>query len=75
MKVDDKLVTIREYPAMSMEDAIVAAIRAGRDGAAALVCAPTVSPTIEKVLYIPVATIMPKKSVARAIELATKKMR
>ncbi|MDI6860203.1 MAG: helix-turn-helix domain-containing protein [Methanocellales archaeon] len=74
-KVDDKPIAIREYPAMSMEDAIVAAIRAERDGAAALVCAPIVSPTIEKVLHIPVATIMPKKSVARAIELAAKKMR
>ncbi|VVB85736.1 Helix-turn-helix [uncultured archaeon] len=74
LKVGGKLLTIREYSATSMEDAIVAAIRAERDGAKALVCAPIVSTTVEKVLRIPVATIMPKDSLIAAIELAAKKM-
>jgi len=75
MKIDGKLITIREYSATSMEEAIVAAIRAERDGAASLVCAPIVSPTVEKVLTIPVATIMPRDSLLTAIKLAAKKMR
>jgi predicted transcriptional regulator len=74
LKVGGKLLTIREYSATSMEDAIVAAIRAERDGAKALVCAPIVSTTVEKVLRIPVATIMPRDSLIAAIELAAKKM-
>jgi predicted transcriptional regulator len=75
MKIDGKLITIREYSATSMEEAIVAAIRAERDGAASLVCAPIVSPTVEKVLTIPISTIMPRDSLLAAIKLAAKKMR
>lgn len=73
MKISGKEVTIREYPANSMEETIIAAIKAERDGASAVVCAPIVSPTIEKILRIPVATIMPKDSVMEAIKLAAKK--
>ncbi len=74
LKVKGRLLTIREYSATSMEEAIIAAIRAERDGAKAVVCAPIVSTTVEKVLRIPVATIMPRDSLIEAIELAAKKM-
>jgi predicted transcriptional regulator len=74
MKVGDKLLTLREYSATNIEEAIIAAVRAERDGASALVCAPIVSPTVEKLLTIPVATIIPKDSVLRAIEVAAKKI-
>ena len=73
-KIGDTLYTIREYSATSMEEAIIAAIRAERDGAKALVCAPIVSPTVEKILRIPVATIMPKGSLLEAIEIASQKL-
>jgi len=75
MFVEGKRIVVREYSAMTMEDAIVAAIKAERDGAQALVCAPIVSYTLEKVLHIPVATIMPGNSVIAAIENASKKVR
>ncbi len=74
LKVKGRLLTIREYSATSMEEAIIAAIKAERDGAKAVVCAPIVSTTVEKVLRIPVATIMPRDSLIEAIELAAKKM-
>ncbi|VVB91054.1 Uncharacterised protein [uncultured archaeon] len=74
LKVGDRLVTIREYSATSMEEAIIAAIKAERDGAKAVVCAPIVSSTIEKVLEIPVSIIMPRDSLLEAIELAARKM-
>ncbi|MDD3042959.1 MAG: helix-turn-helix domain-containing protein [Methanosarcinaceae archaeon] len=73
-KIAGRLVTIREYSATSMEEAIIAAVRAEKDGAKALVCAPIVSPTVEKILNIPVTTIIPKDSLIDAIELALKKM-
>ncbi|UCF07775.1 MAG: helix-turn-helix domain-containing protein [Thermoplasmata archaeon] len=73
MKIERKVVIIREYPANSMEETIIASIRAERDGAMAVVCAPIVSSTIEKILRIPVVTIMPKDSVKEAIKLAAKK--
>jgi predicted transcriptional regulator len=64
---------VREYPVHTMEDAIVAAVRAEREGAIAIVCAPIVSSVIEQLVRVPVATIIPKESVQAAIELAAKK--
>ena len=75
LKVGDHLLTIREYSATTMEEAIVAAIKAERDGAKAVVCAPIVSTTIEKVLRIPVTIIMPRDSLFQAIETAARKLR
>ncbi|WP_321504698.1 helix-turn-helix domain-containing protein [uncultured Methanoregula sp.] len=71
--VDSHRVKIREYPVHTMEDAIIAAVRAEREGAVAIVCAPIVSSVIEQLVHIPVATIIPKESVQRAIELAARK--
>jgi predicted transcriptional regulator len=75
VRIGDESVKIREYPAATVEDAIVSAIRAERDGAVAVVCAPIVSPTIERILDIPIATIVPKDSVNEAIKLAARKSR
>lgn len=73
IKIEGKNVTIREYPANSMEEAIISAIRAEREGALSIVCAPIVSSTVEKILRIPVAIIMPEDSLLKAIRLAAKK--
>ncbi|MFQ6120531.1 MAG: helix-turn-helix domain-containing protein [Methanosarcinales archaeon] len=75
IKVDGILTTIREYSATSVEDAIIAAVKAERDGATALVCAPIVSTTVEKILHIPVTSIMPTNSLINAIKLAARKMK
>jgi len=72
-EVDARRIKIREYPVHTMEDAIVAAVRAEREGAVAIVCAPIVSSVIEQLVHIPVATIIPRESVQRAIELAARK--
>lgn len=73
VSIGDGTVRVREYPASTVEDAIVAAIRAERDGAVAVVCAPIVSATVEKVVDLPIATIMPRDSVTEAIRLAARK--
>jgi predicted transcriptional regulator len=73
VKIKGKEIIIREYPANSMEETIISAIKAERDGAVAVVCAPIVSTTIEKILRVPVATIMPKDGLTDAIALAAKK--
>jgi len=72
-EVDGHRIRVREYPVHTMEDAIVAAVRAEREGATAIVCAPIVSSVIEQLVHIPVATIIPRESVQRAIELAARK--
>jgi predicted transcriptional regulator len=73
ISIEGKQLRTREYPATTVEDAIVASVRAERDGATAIVCAPIVSSTIEKVVDIPIATILPRDSVTEAIRLAARK--
>ena len=74
VNTEKETIDIKEYAVTTIEEAIIAAIQAERDGAAALVCAPIVSPTVEKIVTIPVATIRPTASVVKAIELAAKKI-
>lgn len=71
--VDGKPVLVREYPVHTVEDVFVAAVRAEREGAVAIVCAPIVSSTVEQLVRIPVTTMMPRNSIQRAIEVAARK--
>ena len=74
MVVDGEEITIREYPALSMEEAIITAIKAERDGASALVCAPIVATTVERIVSMPVSTIRPPtETLMEAIRRASKK--
>ena len=65
---------VRVYPANSLEEAIVATVRAEKDGAAAIVCAPIISGLVEKMVDVPVLTIRPRDSVKTAVEQALKKV-
>ncbi len=67
-EVSGRTVILREYPVNTVEDAIIAAVRAERDGALAVVCAPIVAPTVEKILTIPVSRVIPTVSIIKAIE-------
>ncbi len=68
IEVNGRNVILKEYPVATVEDAIVASVRAERDGALAIICAPIVAPTIEKIVSIPVSTVVPTNSVMRAVE-------
>ena len=61
-------VIVKEYPVGTVEDAIIAAVRAERDGALGVVCAPIVAPTVEKILSIPVSRVIPTDSVTLAVD-------
>jgi len=65
---------LKEYAVTTMEEAIIAAIQAEKRGASALVCAPIVSPTVEKIVDIPVSTIKPDPGLIEAIKLVAKKI-
>ncbi len=74
MVVDGEEITIREYPALSMGEAIITAINAERDGASALVCAPIVATTVERIVSMPVSIICPPtESLMDVIRRASKK--
>ena len=74
VEVNGEKLDIKEYPATNIEDAIVSAVRAEREGAAAIVCAPILSPVVEKILQIPIITIKPRGSVINAIKAAARKV-
>jgi predicted transcriptional regulator len=67
-EVSGRVIPLREYPVNTVEDAIIAAVRAERDGALAVICAPIVAPTVEKILTIPVSRVIPTVSIMRAID-------
>ena len=70
--VNGRTVLLKEYPVATVEDAIIAAVRAERDGALAIICAPIVAPTVEKIVSIPVSTVVPTMSIMRAIDKVKK---
>ena len=74
-KVQGKEYLLKEYPANSLEDCIVAAIQAEREGVKAIICAPIVSSSIEKVVRIPVAVVIPEKDAfMKALEVVVSKI-
>ncbi len=73
VRIGDRDVKVKEYPATTIEEAIIAAVNAERDGAVAVVCAPIVAPTIEKILTIPVSVIIPSESLVKAIAVAAER--
>ncbi len=73
VKIGDQNVRVKEYPAATMEEAIISAVMAEKDGALAVVCAPIIAPTIEKILTIPVSVVIPRESMLRAIESPAKR--
>ena len=75
VKIKGKEYILREYPANTLEDCIIAAIQAEREGVKAIVCAPIVSASIEKVVRIPVAVIIPEKDAfMNALEVVVDKI-
>ncbi|MCL2607832.1 MAG: transcriptional regulator [Methanomassiliicoccaceae archaeon] len=68
VKVGNRDIALKEYPVATVEDAIISAVKAERDGALAVVCAPIVAPTIERILTIPVSPVIPSSSIFVAIE-------
>ncbi|MBR7124903.1 MAG: hypothetical protein IKC93_08605, partial [Candidatus Methanomethylophilaceae archaeon] len=68
IEFEGHIVRLREYPVSTVEDAIIAALRAEKDGALGVICAPIVTPTIERILTIPVSPVIPTTSISTAIE-------
>lgn len=73
VEIGERKVRVEEYPANSFDEAIVSAVKAERDGAKAIVCAPILSPVLEKILNVPIVTIIPKNDLIDSIKIAAKK--
>ncbi len=67
--------SIRGYSANSLEECIVSAARAEKDGASGIVCAPILASIVEKIVDIPVGMLRPELSVvSEAITTVAKKI-
>jgi predicted transcriptional regulator len=53
---------IKGYSANSLEECIVAAARAEKDGASGIICAPILASIVEKIVDVPVGMIRPELS-------------
>lgn len=65
---DNGSVSLREYPVSTIEDAIITAVRAERDGALGIICAPIVASTVEKITSIKIYTVFPLDSVISILD-------
>ncbi|KPV63075.1 MAG: hypothetical protein AOA66_1048 [Candidatus Bathyarchaeota archaeon BA2] len=77
IEIENHRIPIREYSATTIEDVIVAAVRAQREGAKAIVCAPIVSTVVEKVTKVPVSACpvtLCRQPILRAAETAASKI-
>lgn len=73
--VNGKTFSIRGYSANSLEECIIAAARAEKDGASGIVCAPILASIVEKIVDIPVVMLRPDLAVLNeAIIMVGKKL-
>jgi len=77
VEVQGRQIRLRDYAATSIEDVIVAAVRAQQEGAKAIVCAPIVSTTVEKIVKVPVSAcpvVLCRQPLIKAAEIAASKI-
>ncbi len=77
VQIRDRQIRLREYAATSIEEVIIAAVRAQQEGAKAIVCAPIVSTTVEKIAKVPVSAcpvVQCRQPLLKAAEAAASKL-
>ena len=66
---------IRGYTANSIEECIIAAVSAEKEGAVGIVCAPVLASMVEKIVDVPVAIMKPgPKTVLDALDIIGKRI-
>ncbi len=55
--INGKTVAIKDYPVISIEDEIVAAVNAEKDGALGIICGPVAATTVQRVSKTPVVSL------------------
>jgi predicted transcriptional regulator len=75
LTIGEQKYRIRGYSADSLEECIVAAARADKEGALGIICAPILAPIVEKIVDCPVAIIKPQqRTLIEAIETLAKRV-
>ncbi|WP_332449235.1 hypothetical protein [Methanoculleus sp.] len=66
---------VRGYSADSLEECIIAAARADKEGALGIICAPILAPIVERIVDCPVAIIKPhQQTIIEAVETVAKRI-
>jgi predicted transcriptional regulator len=67
--------SIRGYAANSLDECIIESVRAEKEGAAGIICAPILASIVERIVDVPVAIIKPRsRAVIDAIESIAKRV-
>jgi predicted transcriptional regulator len=75
VRVGNNIYRIRGYAANSLDDCILAAVRARSDGAIGIICAPILASLIERLVDVPVAIMKPERgAVMSAAESISKRL-
>jgi len=75
IEVRGRALPVRGYAANSLEECIVAAVRAEKEGAAAIICAPVLASIVERIVDIPVVIIKPRpETVGEALEAVRRRL-
>jgi predicted transcriptional regulator len=75
LQIGEKSFRIRGYSADSLDECIIAAVQADREGALGVVCAPILAPIVEKIVDCPVGIIKPQQqTLIDAIETIAKRV-
>lgn len=69
IRLQQKEIIVKEFPATTIEEEIIQGIRAEREGVNGLICGPIAATTLEKVVNIPVMSIQfEKKLLLQSLE-------
>jgi len=75
LPIGERKYRIRGYAADSLDECIAAAVRADKEGALGIVCAPILASIVEKIVDCPVAIIKPQqKTLIEAIEMIARRV-
>lgn len=75
IRVSEKVYRLRGYTANSIEECIIAAVMAEKEGAAGIICAPILASMVEKIVDIPVAIMKPKAAtVLDALDVVARRL-
>ena len=75
ISIGEQTCVIRGYTANSIEECIIAAVKAEKEGAVGIVCAPVLASMVEKIVDVPVAIMKPgKQTVLDALDVIGKRI-
>jgi predicted transcriptional regulator len=75
LSIGEKVFKIKGYTANTTEECMIAAVRAEKEGARGVICAPVLATVVERLVDIPVVIMKPKKeTIIDAFEAITKRL-